>query len=134
MKLNKKLPAYNLQELLVVLIIIGILVLIAVPAFTGMINQAKSTEAQQQLKAIHAFQKNRFYMRNSYSLDFEAIDFTPPKTLDEGGQAHYTYEIIEATKSTFKARATAIFDSDSDGINSVWEIDQEGIPREIVKD
>ncbi len=134
MKLKRKLPAYNLQELLVVLVIIGILVLIAVPSFMGMVNSAKSLEAKQQLKAIYAFQKNRFYMYNSYSLDFEAIDFIPPKTIQEGGDAHYTYEIIEATNSTFKARATATFDSDSDGVRSVWEIDQEGMPKEVVKD
>ena len=134
MKLKRKLPAYNLQEVLVVLVIIGILVLIAVPSFMGIINTAKSSEAKSQLKAIYAFQKNRFFMYNNYTMDFEEIDFIPPKTLNEGGEAHYTYEIIEATNSTFKARATAIFDSDSDGIRSVWEIDQEGRPKQIIKD
>ena len=62
MKLKRKLPAYNLQELLVVWVIIGILILIAIPNFMGVINKAKGVEAQQNLKAIHSFQTNHFYM------------------------------------------------------------------------
>lgn len=134
MKLTKKLPAYNLQEMLVVLVIIGILILIAVPSFMGVINKSKSIEAQQQLKAIYSFQRNHFFMYNKYSTDFETIDFIPPRLPEEGGTAHYTYEIIEATPSTFKARAIALFDSDSDGVKSTWEIDENGVPKEVVKD
>jgi len=134
MKIKRKLPAYNLQELLVVLVIIGILILIAIPNFMGVINKAKSTEAQQNLKAIYSFQRNHFFMYNKYSLDFETIDFIPPKTPVEGGTSNYTYEIIEASNSSFKARAIANFDSDTDGIKSTWEIDENGIPKEIIKD
>ena len=132
--MKKKLAAYNLQELLVVLVIVGILILIAIPNFMGIINKTKSTEALQNLKAIHSFQRNHFFMYNTYGLDFETIDFIPPKTPSEGGNAHYTYEIIEATASTFKARATALFDSDADGVMSTWEIDENGNPKEIIRD
>ena len=134
MKMKKKVHAYNLQELLVVLVIIGILILIALPNFMGVINKAKSTEAQQQLKALHGFQKSYYYLNSKYSINFNDVDFIPPKTPEEGGRAYYTYEIIEADRNGFKARATAIDDSDSDGIKSTWEIDQEGIPKEISKD
>jgi type IV pilus assembly protein PilE len=134
MKFKKKLPAYNLQELLVVLVIIGILILIAIPNFMGVINKSKSIEAQQQLKAIHSFQRNHFFMYNKYSMDFETIDFIPPAPPEQGGTAHYTYEIIDASRDTFKARAIALFDSDGDGVKSTWEIDEKGVPKEIVKD
>ena len=59
--LKKKVNAYNLQELLVVLVIIGILILIAMPSFMGVINKAKSIEAQQSLKTIQNLQKSYFY-------------------------------------------------------------------------
>ena len=98
---KKKVNAYNLQELLVVLVIIGILILIAMPSFMGVINKAKSIEAQQSLKTIQSLQKSHFYLNNTYSLDFNAIDFIPPKKTTEGGTANYTYEIIRATTSTF---------------------------------
>jgi type IV pilus assembly protein PilE len=134
MMLKKKVKAYNLQELLVVLVIIGILILIAMPSFTGVINKAKSIEAQQSLKTIQNLQKSYFYLNNTYALDFNAIDFIPPKKSTEGGTANYSYEIIQATTSTFKARAVSLFDADGDGSKSTWEINQDGKPVEIIKD
>ena len=38
---KKKVNAYNLQELLVVLVIIGILILIAMPSFMGLLIKQK---------------------------------------------------------------------------------------------
>lgn len=134
MKLKKKVHAYNLQELLVVLVIIGILILIAMPNFMGVISKAKSIEAQQNLKAIHNFQRSYFFMNNKYSIDFNSIDFIAPKTTEEGGTANYTYEILEATGNTFKARATALNDGDGDGVKNTWEIDHEGKLKEVLKD
>lgn len=45
----KRLNAFSMSELLVVLVIIGILVLIALPNLMPLISKAKSVEAQQQL-------------------------------------------------------------------------------------
>lgn len=132
--LKKKVNAYNLQELLVVLVIIGILILIAMPSFMGVINKAKSIEAQQSLKTIQNLQKSYFYLNNTYSLDFNAIDFIPPKKSTEGGTANYSYEITQVTTSSFKARAVSLFDTDGDGVKSTWEINQDGKPIEILKD
>ena len=131
---KKKVNAYNLQELLVVLVIIGILILIAMPSFMGVINKAKSIEAQQSLKTIQNLQKSYFYLNNTYSLDFNAIDFIPPKKSTEGGTANYSYEITQVTTSSFKARAVSLFDTDGDGVKSTWEINQDGKPIEILKD
>lgn len=47
--LKRKWQAFSLPELLVVLVIIGILVLIALPNLMPLISKAKSMEAQQQL-------------------------------------------------------------------------------------
>ena len=56
-----RLSAFSLPELLVVLVIIGILVLIALPNLMPLISRAKSTEAQQQLVFLHTLEKNNFY-------------------------------------------------------------------------
>ena len=73
-------------------------------------------------------------LNNKYSINFEDVDFIPPNASEEGSTVYYTYEMIEANKDGFKARAIAINDSDGDGVKSTWEIDQKGIPKEIIKD
>ena len=133
-KTSQKTPAFNLQELLVVLVIIGILLLLALPNLMPLISKAKSLEAQTQLKQIATMQKQHFYMYSTYSNDFNTIDFEMPKTVQQNGTANYAYEIIESSNSNFKARATAITDFDADGVFNVWEIDQNDVPKEIVKD
>ncbi|WP_299363516.1 prepilin-type N-terminal cleavage/methylation domain-containing protein [Winogradskyella sp.] len=129
-----KVAGYNLQEVLVVLVIIGILLLLALPNLMPLISKAKSTEAQLQLNHIYNSQTTYRYMYSKYSLDLSEIDFEAPKTVNEGGRAVYRYEILSATNNSFKARATAVEDFDGDGIFNVWEIDENGAPKQIVKD
>lgn len=130
----KKVKAFNLQELMVVLAIIGILILIALPSLMPLIAKAKSIEAQVQLKHIYSIERTHFYMYSKYSTDFNELGFEVPITVSDNGNSNYQYEIIEATNNSFKARATAISDFDSDGIFNVWEIDQNQALKEIIKD
>ena len=130
----KKVNAYNLQELLVVLVIIGILILIALPTLMPQIAKARSIEAQSQLNHLHGLQKTYFYLHSKYSTDFNEIDFVPPKNVDQGGNSNYSYEVTQASKNTYKARATAITDFDGDGVFNIWEIDQDQKLKEVVKD
>lgn len=132
--LLKKVTAFNLQELLVVLVIIGILVLLALPNLMPLIAKTKSLEAQTQLKHLYNLEKQHFYMHSKYSNDFNQIDFDAPKSVQENGNANYSYEIIESTNNTFKARATAVSDFDGDGIFNVWEINQDQKLIEVIKD
>jgi type IV pilus assembly protein PilE len=57
---GKGLRAFSLPEMLVVLVIIGILVLIALPNLMPLISKAKAMEAQQQLAFVHTLQKSYF--------------------------------------------------------------------------
>ncbi|MGS2765207.1 type IV pilin-like G/H family protein [Sinomicrobium sp. M5D2P9] len=133
-RLTKKIPAFNLQEMLIVLAIIGILLLIALPNLMPLITKAKSVEAQTQLKAIYNAQNTYRYMYSKFSADFNELDFEPPKTVNDNGTANYKYEIIEASNSSFKARAEAVTDFNGNGVFNVWEIDENGVPKQTVKD
>jgi len=133
-QLSKKLPAFTLTELLIVLVIIGILVLLALPNLMPLVSKAKSTEAQLQLEHIHTLQKTYFYMHSKYSSEFTDISFEHAKLTPEGGTANYKIEILEAGNTTFKARATAIVDFDGDGTFNMWEIDQDKNLKEITPD
>ncbi len=131
---TRRVSALNLQETLIVLAIIGILLLLALPNLMPLISKAKSMEAQTQLKAIYNAQTTYNYMYSKYSPDFNELDFIAPKTVKENGTANYQYEIISAEAGSFKARAEAITDFDGDGVLNVWEIDENGNPKQIIKD
>ena len=68
---DSTLRAFSLTELLVVLVIIGILVLVAMPNLMPLISMAKATEAQQQLTFLHSLEKSYFYTYSRYSADLE---------------------------------------------------------------
>lgn len=131
---HNKLKAFSLNELLVVLVIIGILLLLALPNLMPLISKAKSLEAQTQLKHIYTLEKSYFYLHSQYSTEFNEIDYEHPVLTTNGGNANYQIEIIEATNNIFKARATAVSDFDGDGIFNVWEIDNNQKIKEVVKD
>jgi len=131
---NKKLKAFTLMELLIVLIIIGILVLLALPNLMPLISKAKSTEAQLQLEHVYTLEKSYFYLHSKYSTNFTDISFEPSKSTAQGGNANYQIEVVEATNNTFKAKATAIADFDGDGIYNVWEVDQDKNIKEVTPD
>lgn len=130
----KQLDAFSLPELLVVLVIVGILVLIALPNLMPLITRAKSTEAQQQLAFVYTLQKTNFYTYSRYSSSLKDLGFEQQKLVTEGGSANYRIEIVEANEKGFKVRATAVVDFDGDGIFNVWEINQDKELKETVKD
>jgi len=134
--LNKKLKAYTLTEILVVLVIIGILVLLALPNLLPLITKAKSTEAKVQLEHLSTLQKTFFYEKSKYSSDLTEIGFIQEKLTTDGkdGRANYKIEIVKATNIAFLARATAVTDFDGDGTFNVWEIDQDKNLKEVVAD
>ncbi|MFL5763628.1 MAG: type IV pilin protein [Bacteroidia bacterium] len=131
---NKTLKAFTLMELLIVLIIIGILVLLALPNLMPLISKAKSTEAQLQLEHVHTLEKSFFFLHSKYSSDFTEISFEPAKLSTEGGNANYRIEISSASNNAFKAIATAITDFDGDGVFNVWEVDQDKNIKEVTPD
>lgn len=130
----KTLKAFSLPELLVVLVIIGILVLIALPNLMPLITKAKSTEAQQQLVFLHTLQKSHFYTYSRYSDSLEDLGFEQQRLTTDGGNANYKIEIQEAGEQVYRATATSVVDFNGDGVFNVWEINQDKELKEIVKD
>jgi len=131
---NHKLKAFTLTEILIALVIIGILVLLALPNLMPLISKAKSTEAQLQLEHIYTLEKSYFYLHSKYSSSFEDIDFEPVKSVKDGGSANYKIEIVSATEKGFMATATATVDFNGNGTFNVWEIDQDKNLKEKTKD
>lgn len=134
--LDKKVKAYTLTEILVVLVIIGILVLLALPNLLPLITKAKSTEAKIQLEHVTTLEKSFFYEKSKYATDLAEIGFVQEKLTTDGkdGKANYKIAIVNATDKGFLARATAVVDFDGDGVYNVWEIDQDKNLKEVTPD
>lgn len=138
-EINKhlRLSAFTLQELLIVLVIIGILVLVSLPVLMPLISRTRSVEAKQALTHLYQLQKTHFYEYSRYSENLEQIGFEQERLVtdeENPGSANYIVEVIDANPTAFLARATAIVDFDGDGEYNIWEIDQEKHLKEVVKD
>lgn len=79
MMFKKKVKSFSLQELLVVLVIIGILVMLALPSLLPKITEAKAQEAKIQLKHLYTLQKTHFYTYSKYSDDPLQLGFEQSK-------------------------------------------------------
>lgn len=123
--LRLEVSGFSLTEILVVLIIIGILVMMALPRLMPLITKAKSVEAKLQLTHLHTLEKTYFYTFSKYTVNIEEIGFEQEKLVDQGGTANYKIEIIAAGQDFFTAQAVSIVDFDSDGTFNVWEINQD---------
>ena len=131
-----KLKAFTLPELLVVLVIIGILILLAMPSLMPLVTKAHSLEAKNSLARVSTLQKTYYYEFSKYSDDLARIGFESEKLVTEAedGRAKYQVEIVESSPTSFLARATAVVDFDGDGQFNVWEVDQSGNVKEVVQD
>lgn len=133
---NKKhhLNGFTIIELLIVLGVIGILITLAMPDQTGIITTAKEKEAQLQLKQVLNLQQYYYNINSKYTNNLDDLDFVQKQLVTEGGTANYKIEVIEASSSSFSARATAVVDFDQDGTYNIWEIDNQENLERTVKD
>ncbi|MDB5011809.1 MAG: ral secretion pathway protein GspG [Daejeonella sp.] len=134
--LNKKVKAYTLTEILVVLVIIGILILLALPNLLPLITKAKTTEAKVQLEHVYTLERNYFFEKSKYSADLTEVGFIQEKlsTDSKDGRANYRIEILQSSPAAFIGKATAVVDFDGDGTFNVWQIDQDKNLQEVVPD
>ena len=87
-----RLPAYTLTELLVVLVIIGILVLLALPNQGEIIGRAYATEAKLQLNHLYSLEKAHFFEYSRYSDNLADIGYSQEELISNGGNARYRIE------------------------------------------
>jgi type IV pilus assembly protein PilE len=125
---------FSLTELLVVIVVIGVLILLALPKFSSVVTKAKETEAKIILKHLHSLEEAYFFEKDTYTNDLAALGFEQEKMVTEGGNARYKVEITKANTYEYTATATAIVDFDKDGVFNVWTIDQEGNLLQTVPD
>ncbi len=134
MKRNKRKNGFSMTELLVALVIIGVLVLLALPRLMPVVNKAKATEAKLNLKQVYMLQKAYKFEFDRYSDELAAIGFEQETLVTDGGRARYEISIEEANVSKFVAKAVSVVDFDDDGNFNAWQVDQSGVIKEVRPD
>jgi type IV pilus assembly protein PilE len=125
---------YSLTEVLVAIIIIGILIMLAVPVYRSLTTRAKQTEAKTQLAALHTMQIAYHMEFDRYGGSLKDIGFEQVPLITEEGTARYKIAIDSAGSASYVATATAVVDFDGDGIMDVWKIDHKGKVTQRVED
>jgi type IV pilus assembly protein PilE len=125
---------FSLTELMIVLVIVGVLVLLALPKLTPIVTKAKATEAKLQLRQIHALEQSFRFENDRYSAELGDIGFEQQRLITDGGQARYKIMLMSAGTDHFLAQAVSVVDFDGDGSFNTWIVDEQGIIRETVPD
>lgn len=125
---------FSLTELLVVLVIIGVLVLLALPRLMPVVTKAKTIEAKLNLKQIYMLQKSYKFEYDKFSSNYSELGYEQETLITDGGNARYLIEISSAELNSFVATATSVVDFDNDGVFNVWEVNETGIIKESIPD
>lgn len=133
-KFYKSEDGFSLTELMVALVIIGILVLLALPRLMPVVTKAKATEAKLSLKQVYMLEKAYRFEYDKYSSELVQIGFEQETLITENGTARYKVEITAAELNSFTAIATSVVDFDGDGTFNVWEVKENGIIQEVIPD
>jgi type IV pilus assembly protein PilE len=135
MKKNKYLvKAITLFEVLITFALIGIMFMLVLPNQASNVAKAKALEAQSMLNHVYSLEKNHFYMYSKYTADLVEIGFEQALLATEGGTANYNIVVESASAGSFVIKAESVVDFDADGQLNVWQIDQDKILKETVKD
>ena len=125
---------FSLTELMVVLVIIGVLVLLALPKLLPLVTRAKTTEAKLMLKQVYTLEQAYKLEHDRYSSVTSEIGFEQEKLISQGGQARYKIEISSTSDTNFAAQAISTVDFNGNGTYNVWAVDQMGAIKEMVAD
>lgn len=125
---------FSLTELMVVLVIIGVLVLLALPKLLPLVTKAKTTEAKLMLKQVYTLQQSYKFEHDRFTQSLSEISFEQEKLISDGGQARYKIEVTSADEKGFTAQATSTVDFNGNGTFNVWTVDELGSIKEKVSD
>jgi type IV pilus assembly protein PilE len=125
---------FSLTELMVVLVIIGVLVLLALPKLLPIVTKAKTTEAKLMLKQVYTLEQSYKFEHDHYTNTLSEIGFEQDKLVSQGGQARYKIEVVSADEKNFTAQAISTVDFNGNGTFNIWAVDETGVIKEKVPD
>src|ERR1041385_8929259 len=119
---------------MVVLVIIGVLVLLALPKLLPIVTRAKTTEAKLMLKQVYTLEQSYRFEHDKYAPALADLGFEQERLVSLGGQARYKIEINSSSERGFSATATSVVDFNGNGAFNVWTVDETGNIKETTPD
>jgi type IV pilus assembly protein PilE len=134
MKSMRRAFGMTLIELVIVVLIVGILAAVALPAYNDQVRRAKRGDATGSLKATANALERHFTVNTTYAtatLGCAATDtFVPTSPIDEacqvGGEVNYNLVITAATQTTYTLQAQPVGDQVNDDCGTLI-LDQAGV-------
>jgi prepilin-type N-terminal cleavage/methylation domain-containing protein len=112
--------AFTLVEMLIVLVILGSLAALSVPAYSKYVSKARQGEAKSQLIAVQQGQEMYKFLNGSYATHAQRANISGWK--EKIGP--YTFSITASAATTFTAQASGNIDGDA--TLDVWTVNQDG--------
>ncbi len=123
----KRKSAFTLIELLITIVVMGIIVALALPQYTGYVAKSRQQDAKGQLMAIRQIEEIYKLQYGTYTADTAALGTEWRDTV-----GRYAFAITAADATTFTATATGNIDDDA--TNDVWSINENGNPQSVTND
>lgn len=117
---------FNLIELAIVILIIGIIASLSIPLYLGFRKKAITIEAKTNLIALYRYEINYFAEHSIFASNLNVLSFAPLSN------KYYNYEILESSETGFTARASANIDSDPE--LDVWTINDQQVLTHVTQD
>ena len=123
---------FSLIELMIVIVIIGALTAVAIPAYYNHISRSRQAEAAQTLLQIKTAQERYYATNDQYADSIDKLDGfgsatgSPAYYYDKGNStdSYYKFSISAAATTTYTAKAEG--DLNKDGAwTDCWQISQD---------
>jgi type IV pilus assembly protein PilE len=99
---------FSLTELLIVVVIVGVLAAIGVPAYQNYARASKRADAQQSLLRMAQLQERYFTERNAYSANTSTLGYAPlngDANLAESTDGYWMLDVTAGGGAAFALRA-----------------------------
>ena len=128
-----RLAGFSLVELLVVLVIMGVLSAVALPAYTRYVQRGHRTEAMAALLESQHFMERYYSANGQYLSPANAVPLLPQRLqgIPSQGTVRYQLSVREATLNSYVLQAVPVGSMDRDVCGSLT-INQAGL-RGVLK-
>ncbi len=119
---------FTLIELMVAMVILGVLVGVAVPAYTSQTRKSRRTEARTALLDIAGREERYYSTNNKYSSTASDLGYSTFNPVGSGGYYKVTVTVPNASPTTYSVTATPVSGKgqDKDTQCASFSVDQLG--------